>query len=95
MVYVNIPYSAENERVDRDVAVAELKRVDISDSDRREAFEAIYHKRPRGVHFTDLQKAVQLQTALARLGVAYRQSEESEYVYESWEIGGAGTERVK
>jgi hypothetical protein len=95
MVYVNIPYSVENQRVDREKAAKELRSVDISESDRYEAFEAIYNKRPRGVNFTDAKKASQLQTALARLGVPYRLTEESDYKYEDWTVGDAGTEKVK
>lgn len=95
MVYVNIPYSVENERIDRAIVAKELQSVDISDSDRYEAFEAIYNKRPRGVHFSDLKRASQLQKALSRLGVAYRQTEESDYKYENWNVGEKGTERVK
>jgi hypothetical protein len=95
MVYVNIPYSIENDRVDRETAAKELRAVDISDSDRYEAFEAIYNKRPRGVHFTDLKKASQLQNALAKLGVPYRLTKESDYKYEEWTLGDDGTEKVK
>ena len=82
MVYVNIPYIFENERIDRTRAESELKILEISEAAKHEAFEAIYHKRPRGVSFSELRDALLLQGALARLGVPYRQSDESDYKYE-------------
>lgn len=82
MVYVNIPYIVENERIDPSRTTRELKLLAISESAKHEAFEAIYHKRPRGVSFSDLKEALALQEALSRLGVPYRQSDESDYKYE-------------
>ncbi len=82
MVFVNIPYCVENDRIDRGVAAKELQVLDIDEGERYEAFAAIYNKRPRGVSFTDPKKAVLLEKALGRLGVPYRESPESEYKYE-------------
>jgi len=82
MVYVNIPYVIENERIDRKLAARELQLLNINEGARYEAFEAIYHKRPRGVNFTDAHEAQILEGALTRLGVPYRRSSESEYKYE-------------
>ena len=93
MVYVNIPYNAENDRIDRELTARELKSVDIGDADRYEAFEAIYNKRPRGVQFKDVKKALLLEAALSRLGVGYSQTEESDYKYETWERGQEGRDK--
>jgi len=82
MVYVNIPYVPENDRVDRGLTFRELEILDINEAAKKEAFAAIYNKRPRGVDFSDPQQAVRLQNALHNLGVPYRQSPESEYKYE-------------
>ena len=56
--------------------------LNIDEGAKYEAFEAIYHKRPRGVSFTDIDQAKRLEGALSRLGVPYRQSAESEYIHE-------------
>ncbi len=82
MVFVNIPYYVENDRVDRAVAAKELKLLDISEDQRYEAFAAIYNIRPRGVEFSDPKKAFLLEGVLARLGIPFRQTPESEYKYE-------------
>ncbi len=82
MVFVNIPYCVENDRIDRDVTAKELAVLDIGEDDRYEAFDAIYNKLPRGVSFSDPKKALLLEKALGRLGVPYRESPESEYKYE-------------
>jgi hypothetical protein len=84
MVYVNIPYIPENDRVDREIAARELQMLNIDEAAKQEAFDAIYNKRPRGVNFTDPQQAVRLQGALHNLGIPYRQSPESEYKYETY-----------
>jgi hypothetical protein len=82
MVYVNIPYVVENDRLDAVVVGKELSALDISESAKYEAFEAIYHKRPRGVDFSNINDAHQLEKVLHRLGVPYRQTNESDYKYE-------------
>lgn len=79
MVYVNIPYVVENDRIDRDVLTKELEVLSIGEEAKQQAFAAIYNIRPRGVSFADSGHASQLQTALARLGIPYRQTDESEY----------------
>jgi hypothetical protein len=82
VVYVNIPYVVENDNLDRSVVGKELELVDISEDAKYEAFAAIYNKRPRGVSFTSLEEAHLLQRVLYRLGVPYRQTNESDYKYE-------------
>jgi hypothetical protein len=83
MVYVNIPYVVENDRIEAYRAQTELEALSISESAKHEAFAAIYNKRPRGVSFDSPSDAASLQRALYRLGVPYRVSSESEYKYES------------
>jgi len=80
MVYINIPYQVENERLDRDTVIKEIQALDINENAKYEAFEAIYNRKPHGVSFDDkgLSEAVQLEDVLRKLGIAYRQSEKSE-----------------
>ena len=77
MVYINIPFVIENNRIDKDVARQELQILDISEDAKYEAFEAIYNRNPRGVNFDnkDLKQALSLQNVLAKLGAPYRQVE--------------------
>jgi hypothetical protein len=82
MVYVNIPYVVENVRVDSSVVGKELSALAINESAKYEAFEAIYHKRPRGVDFTDASEAAKLENLLYRLGIPFRRTNESDYKYE-------------
>jgi hypothetical protein len=82
MVYVNIPYVVENDEIDPAVVGKELSVLSISEDAKYEAFEAIYHKRPRGVSFTDIAEASELTRALHRLGVPFRQTNEPDYKYD-------------
>jgi hypothetical protein len=82
MVFVNIPYVIENDRLDPSVVGKELEVLSISERAKHDAFAAIYNKRPRGVDFDDPSQALQLEKVLYRLGVPYRPSSESEYKYE-------------
>ena len=88
MVYVNIPYVAENDRLDPEVVGKELGILSISEDSKHEAFAAIYHKRPRGVNFTNLNEALLLENEVeivvqingkmrARLKIATDASEET------------------
>lgn len=82
MVYVNIPYIPENDRIEAYIAQRELEALKISEGAKHEAFEAIYNKRPRGVQFNDPSQAVALTNVLYRLGVPFRTTQESDYKYE-------------
>jgi hypothetical protein len=82
MVYVNIPYVAENDRIEAYVTQRELEGLRISESAKHDAFAAIYNKRPRGVNFDSSSEAIQLQNALHRLGVPFRITIEPEYKYD-------------
>ena len=81
MVYINIPFVVENNKIDRDLTRRELQILNISEDAKYEAFEAIYNRKTRGVNFDikDTKEAVLLENALQRLGVPFRESEESEY----------------
>ncbi len=80
MVYINIPYVTENERIDRASVAKELEILDISEDSRYNAFAAIYNIKPRGVVLNDMSEAVLLEAMLKRLGIPYRRSDEPEYV---------------
>jgi len=81
MVYINIPYVSENNRIDKDFAKKEIEFLDINEMAKQTAYAAIYNLHPRGVNFEgkDSVEALMLEEALKRLGVPYRESEESEY----------------
>jgi hypothetical protein len=82
MVYINIPYVPENDRIKKDFVIREIQSLDISEDAKFVAFEAIYKRKPGGVNFdgTRLKEALLLEKALEKLGIPYRQSEESEYL---------------
>lgn len=81
MVFINIPYVPENNRIARDLIQKELEALDISEDAKHDAFEAIYNRLPRGVSFEgeSSKEASLLEKTLAKLGIPYRQSEDSEY----------------
>jgi hypothetical protein len=81
MVYIDIPFVQENKRIDKENTRKELAALEISQSVKDEAFEAIYNLKPRGVSFDDgdVKQALALERLLARLGVPYRLSDASEF----------------
>lgn len=81
MVYINIPYVPENNRIDRELTIKEIQSLEISDAAKHDAFAAIYNLKPRGVNFEgeESAEATRLEGVLNRLGIPYRRSEESEY----------------
>lgn len=83
MVFINIPFVAENKNIDTEIVIKALSSLDISEDAKHDAFQSIYNRRPRGVTFaeSDLDKARQLENALGKLGIPYRQTEESEYLF--------------
>lgn len=83
MVFINIPFVAENKKIDAELVIKTLQPLDISEEAKYTAFESIYNLKPRGVSFAegDLSKALLLENALSKLGVCYRQSEESEHIF--------------
>lgn len=75
MVYIEIPFTAENNRVSKTTAECEIQILDISNDAKAEIFEAIYHRRPNGVSFEDkeIEQILLLENILRRLGIPYRQ----------------------
>jgi hypothetical protein len=84
MVYINIPYVVENDRIDRTLTTKELQVLTISETAKQVAFDAIYNKLPRGLDLEDGKHASMLEEVLSRLGVPYRRSNEAEYKSDSW-----------
>ncbi|MCW5962014.1 MAG: hypothetical protein KIS76_17765 [Pyrinomonadaceae bacterium] len=80
MVFINIPYVVENKRISKESVQKALSALAISEDEKAEAYEAIYNLKPRGVAFGEnLQGARELESALLKLNIPFRQSEESEY----------------
>ena len=78
MLYIEIPYVAENNRVSKTSAKNEIQILDISDEAKADVYEAIFHRRPSGVSFEDkdLEQVLLLENALRRLGIPYRHVKE-------------------
>lgn len=80
MVYIDIPYVPENNRIDKDLVKKELQLLNISDEAKSNVYDAIYNLKPRGVSFGDnLKEASTLQNILSRLSIPYRQTEDTEF----------------
>lgn len=80
MVYIDIPFVPENNRIDKDLVKKELQLLNISDEIKLSVYNAIYNHKPRGVSFGDnLKEASTLQNILSRLSIPYRQTEDTEY----------------
>ena len=82
MVYVNIPFVPENNRISRNSTKKELEALDISELAKIAAFDAIYNRLPRGVSFAekDSNQANLLENTLIRLGVPFRETELPEFL---------------
>ena len=81
MVYINIPFVSENNRIDKIRCKKEIQLLDINEEVKLNAYKAIYHLNPRGVNFNgeELIEAIILKDALRKLGIPFMQSEESKY----------------
>ena len=80
MVYIDIPYVPENDRINKDLVKKELQMLNISDEAKLKIYNAIYNLKPRGFSFGDNTKeANTLQSILSRLSIPYRQTEDSEF----------------
>lgn len=81
MLFIDIPFVAENKRIDRENTRKELAALELSQSIKDEAFEAIYNRKPLGITFedSDIKQAHLLERLLAKLGVPYRLAEVSEF----------------
>lgn len=77
MVYINIPYVPENNRINKNFAKESLRVLDISESVKDLAYTAIYNLRPRGVNIENQNSvdALLLEATLKKLGVPYKISE--------------------
>ena len=81
MVYIDIPYVSENNRVSKELAKSEIDKLHISDRAKKGALTAIYNFRPRGVDFIGKEaiEAILLEVVLKKLGVPYRRIDDPEY----------------
>jgi hypothetical protein len=81
MLFLDIPFVAENKRVNKDNVQKELAALDIDETVRSETLAAIYNLKPRGVLFenNELRKAQMLEKVLSKLGIPYRLAEVSEF----------------
>jgi hypothetical protein len=81
MVYIDIPYLVENNRINNELAKKEIEILNISESAKQSAYAAIYNLRPRGVDFRgrETSEVILLETALRNLGVPYRRITEPEH----------------
>ena len=77
MVYIDIPYAVENQRIDRGVMKEEIARLKISDEAKRITLAAIYSFKPRGVVFDagEMSQVRLLEDIFIRLGIPFRQME--------------------
>jgi len=77
MVYINIPYVASNDSIDKETVISAIRALDISEDAKHQAYEAIYNKVPTGVSFADagMGESYLLERMLRRLGIPHRQSE--------------------
>jgi hypothetical protein len=78
MLYIEIPYVSENNRVNKVWARNEIRILKITDEAKADVFEAIYHRLPGRVSFEDkeIEQVLLLEAALRKLGVPYRQIKE-------------------
>lgn len=78
MVYIDIPFAVENQRVDRGMMKEEIGRLTISDEAKRSTLAAIYNFKPRGVEFAvgEMSQVTLLEEILVRVGVPFRRMEQ-------------------
>lgn len=81
MLFLDIPYVVENNRIEKEKVQRELALLEIDEKARNEAFAAVYNMRPRGVLFEnkDLRQAQMLEKVFSKLGIPYRLAEVSEF----------------
>jgi hypothetical protein len=77
MVYIDIPYAVENQRIERGIVQEEIGRLKISDEAKLSTLAAIYNFKPRGVAFGagDMPQVKLLEEIFIRLGIPFRQME--------------------
>lgn len=81
MLFMDIPFVVENNRIEKEKVQKELALTDISERVRDEAFAAVYNLKPRGIMFDsiDLRQAQMLEKVFSKLGIPYRLAEVSEF----------------
>ena len=81
MLFMDIPFVVENKRIDKENTRKELAALELIQSIKDDALEAIYNRRPLGVMFEndDLKQAQLLERLLSKLGIPYRLAEVSEF----------------
>jgi hypothetical protein len=81
MLFMDIPFVVENKRIDKENTRKELAALELSQTIKDEALEAIYNLKPRGVLFDnkDLKQAQLLERVFSKLGIPYRLAEVSEF----------------
>jgi hypothetical protein len=77
MINLEIPYVAENARINRTNTGNELEKLQISQTTKAEIFDAIFNYFPKEIAFEnkDLKEVIILEGILQRLGVPYRRIE--------------------
>lgn len=78
MIHLEIPYVAENNRIDKTYVGKEIQTLQISQETKANVFDAIFNYFPRQVEFEnkDLKEVVSLEGILHQLGIPYRRIEE-------------------
>ncbi len=81
MLYLEIPYVPENNRVNKNTVQTEIQVLNLSEKSKNDVLTAIYHQHPAGVNFedTELKEVSRLAEILGNLGIPYRQSKKTEY----------------
>jgi hypothetical protein len=81
MLFMEIPFVVENNRIERETTRRELSMLEIAEGLKDEAFEAVYSLRKRGISFDekDIKQAIILERLLSKLGIPYRLAEVSEF----------------
>lgn len=79
MIHLEIPYIAENSRINRANTANEIETLQISKELKAEIFDAIFNYYPREIAFEnkDLKEVISLESIPHRLGIPYRRIENS------------------
>jgi hypothetical protein len=77
MINLEIPYVAENARIDKTNAGKEIESLQLSQTAKAEIFDAIFNYFPREVTFDnkDLKEVIALESIFHNLGIPYRRFE--------------------
>lgn len=77
MINLEIPYVAENARINRSNAGKEIESLQLTETTKAEIFDAIFNYFPREVAFEnkDLKEVITLESIFRNLGIPYRRVE--------------------